>query len=232
MAQVPTQHERDVILEYHRKLRENVQPTASNMLLMRYSLELEKLADVWLSYCTPKKPDIYSFKQYRNTGVLLTSMGTYKSTYDKIFHYIAYQKNFYNYENNTCEHKCDGFKQFVCLLKMVWATTTEFACSIAKCSDEYNIMCLYRPGSDVHLGRPYEKGRSCSKCPEGYGCFRNQCDAESQPITDALVAESENDLKMPIQPVPIQANTLTSASTSPISLKILLIIVLFMSKIA
>uniref|UniRef100_A0A5K3FXT3 SCP domain-containing protein n=1 Tax=Mesocestoides corti TaxID=53468 RepID=A0A5K3FXT3_MESCO len=67
---------------------------------------------------------------------------------------------------------------------MVWATTTEVGCSIRKCSEEYYLMCIYRPGNDTLLGRPYEEGASCSKCPEGYGCYRNQCSVDALPVTD------------------------------------------------
>uniref|UniRef100_A0A5K3FTD6 SCP domain-containing protein n=1 Tax=Mesocestoides corti TaxID=53468 RepID=A0A5K3FTD6_MESCO len=52
-----TETERKEIVELHTQLRESVQPPASNMLMMRYSPELETLAEKWIVNCTSSLAD-------------------------------------------------------------------------------------------------------------------------------------------------------------------------------
>uniref|UniRef100_A0A5K3EHD1 SCP domain-containing protein n=1 Tax=Mesocestoides corti TaxID=53468 RepID=A0A5K3EHD1_MESCO len=56
LVQALDQEGRCTILEHFTKLREDVDPAARNMLLMKYSLDLEKLADDWLANCTLEFP--------------------------------------------------------------------------------------------------------------------------------------------------------------------------------
>uniref|UniRef100_A0A5K3FT70 SCP domain-containing protein n=1 Tax=Mesocestoides corti TaxID=53468 RepID=A0A5K3FT70_MESCO len=109
-AEVPTDEERKAILECHTKLRENVNPPASNMMLM-----------------------------------------------------------------------------------MVWAASTQFGCALKNCPSRndvsksmYTLVCIYKPSDRLVAARPYERGKSCSQCLDGYGCLRNQCSKDAP--TNALNA--------------------------------------------
>uniref|UniRef100_A0A5K3FWU9 SCP domain-containing protein n=1 Tax=Mesocestoides corti TaxID=53468 RepID=A0A5K3FWU9_MESCO len=53
LADVPTVEERKAIVECHTKLREHVNPPASNMMLMNYTIEMENLAVKYLADCRP-----------------------------------------------------------------------------------------------------------------------------------------------------------------------------------
>uniref|UniRef100_A0A5K3FX54 Nuclear receptor domain-containing protein n=1 Tax=Mesocestoides corti TaxID=53468 RepID=A0A5K3FX54_MESCO len=41
-------------------------------------------------------------------------------------------------------------------------------------------MCAFNYANNEQKGRPYEQGGSCSKCPQGYNCFRRQCSHKSR----------------------------------------------------
>ncbi|VDD80244.1 unnamed protein product [Mesocestoides corti] len=71
------------------------------------------------------------------------------------------------------------FKLSESMFQMVWATSTQVGCAANKCPDRSNgskftyvMICIYTPGVQE---RPYEDGSSCSRCPDNYGCDRNQC---------------------------------------------------------
>uniref|UniRef100_A0A5K3FHC2 Interleukin-2 n=1 Tax=Mesocestoides corti TaxID=53468 RepID=A0A5K3FHC2_MESCO len=72
-ADILLPEERRAMEEFHLQLRENVQPPASNMLLMRFSTELERLINEWLKNCLLKKPDLTTFPQYQDTTILMAA---------------------------------------------------------------------------------------------------------------------------------------------------------------
>uniref|UniRef100_A0A5K3FI94 SCP domain-containing protein n=1 Tax=Mesocestoides corti TaxID=53468 RepID=A0A5K3FI94_MESCO len=192
--------------ELHLQLRENVQPPASNMLLMRYSTELESLINEWLENCLLKEPDSTTSPQYHNTSILMAAGSKRNYSFDAIFEGAVYQKNRYTYENNSCAGYCFHYKQ------IVWAEATEFACATKKCNAHYFAMCLYRPAHNWPRERPYATGVSCSKCPEGYECYRNQCYANTEPVTDDFEVEPQNEIPALVYEAPHgQDDNLTSA---------------------
>uniref|UniRef100_A0A5K3G5Y0 SCP domain-containing protein n=1 Tax=Mesocestoides corti TaxID=53468 RepID=A0A5K3G5Y0_MESCO len=72
-------------------------------------------------------------------------------------------------------------------LMIVWATTIRFGCPKKLCPKSSDptktstmCACLYKPSQaksrpPALVAQSYEKGSSCSKCPAGYRCHRNQC---------------------------------------------------------
>uniref|UniRef100_A0A5K3FH10 P4Hc domain-containing protein n=1 Tax=Mesocestoides corti TaxID=53468 RepID=A0A5K3FH10_MESCO len=92
-----SQEDRNEILEYHRKLREDVQPTASNMLLLRYSLELKKkLPNDWMDYCAHLRHTMASSPEVPNSQIIVTPAGESKPTFPEVLFYLDYEKQFYN----------------------------------------------------------------------------------------------------------------------------------------
>uniref|UniRef100_A0A5K3FM92 SCP domain-containing protein n=1 Tax=Mesocestoides corti TaxID=53468 RepID=A0A5K3FM92_MESCO len=149
LAQAPTQAERDAILKVHHSVRENVQPPASNMEMMEYSLSLEKLAVDWVKLCRFEYPNLNIYPKYRGVGQLLTLIGGSKPELVDAAHTWYDQGKTYHFANNTCEDYCGGY------LQMVWAKSVRLGCAMMRCDHVkpswskpvYIVTCLYRPGA-------------------------------------------------------------------------------------
>uniref|UniRef100_A0A5K3FLA6 SCP domain-containing protein n=1 Tax=Mesocestoides corti TaxID=53468 RepID=A0A5K3FLA6_MESCO len=165
---VPSEEERETIVECHTKLREEVEPPASSMQLMKYSVEMEKLAQELLDLCGSDFPE--SDPRFKDVGISeLSSEGGMPQYRD----FCNEDSKTYNYEGDSCKGHCLNY------IRMVWAQTTLVGCALGRCQGKDDpttyILCAYKPSSLMLDSRPYENGTSCSKCPEGYGCQRNQC---------------------------------------------------------
>uniref|UniRef100_A0A5K3FDJ0 SCP domain-containing protein n=1 Tax=Mesocestoides corti TaxID=53468 RepID=A0A5K3FDJ0_MESCO len=181
-AKVPSDQQRVAIVEAHTTIRELVNPPASNMKLMNYSLELEQLAETWVKNCTERKPDPDVKIQYRNVAFM---------TFVRIGNDLPFEKKvstfgdsviFYDYDHDSCLGDCSFYKQ------TVWANTTDVGCANNRCDSlvpnathpVYLMACLYTPAGNVPNMQPYENGKYCSKCPAGYKyCHRKQCSKNS-----------------------------------------------------
>ncbi|KAL5102803.1 Cysteine-rich secretory protein LCCL domain-containing 2 [Taenia crassiceps] len=176
-GQPPTDVERAQILEAHLRLRETVCPPASDMLLMEYSNELEQYADYWASHCRFEHPDTRILPHYSDLGQSLAVFGSVKPSFTEAVCGYALEKSNYYYQNNTCNGSCDRYK------RMIWASSNQLGCAMRQCdgirpewdNPQYLSVCQYRPKGNKQGKRPYRQGRSCSKCPEGHSCYRNQC---------------------------------------------------------
>uniref|UniRef100_A0A5K3FBL7 SCP domain-containing protein n=1 Tax=Mesocestoides corti TaxID=53468 RepID=A0A5K3FBL7_MESCO len=177
MAQVPTRAERRAILEYHTQVRENVQPPASNMELINYSIKLERLAMEWAAQCRWEHPDPNYYTQYKGIGQNLALKSGPKQSFPQMAT-IWYNEVFnYTYHSRRCSSVCGHYTQ------MVWATTTEIGCAMQRCDSlrpewtppVYLMACQYAPGGNYIGEWPYKAGRPCSECPWKYACARNQC---------------------------------------------------------
>uniref|UniRef100_A0A5K3EFN5 SCP domain-containing protein n=1 Tax=Mesocestoides corti TaxID=53468 RepID=A0A5K3EFN5_MESCO len=175
LAEVPSEKEREYIVNLHTELREEVNPPASNMLMLSYSNELETLADEWAKKCTFLYPDETFAPEYKGLGSGILSGNINQSMSFEDLSELKQEKLQFDYETNTCKKWCDFYKQ------AIWSMSTEIGCAKQRCLLQpskdyiYRVVCLYRPGVGFPTALPYESGASCSKCPEGYVCERKQC---------------------------------------------------------
>uniref|UniRef100_A0A5K3EFQ2 SCP domain-containing protein n=1 Tax=Mesocestoides corti TaxID=53468 RepID=A0A5K3EFQ2_MESCO len=167
LVQALVQEDRCTILEQHTKLREDVNPEAKNMLLMNYSLELEKLADDWLANCTFQFP--YGKPGFHDIGYVLLLGSQDQPVKLDMFTKIGSDRQF-------CKQECLVYKQ------MVWATANQVGCAHRQCKTgsnpsalQYYLACFYQPVGLIGEEKPYETGSSCTDCPNGMDCFRKQC---------------------------------------------------------
>ncbi|VDK43504.1 unnamed protein product [Taenia asiatica] len=90
---------------------------------------------------------------------------------------------------------------------MVWANTNKMGCAMHQCVElhpalknpQYLIVCGYKPGGNYEGDWPYEQGPSCSKCPKGQMCFRNQCvkDPKCHHVYPTLKLKKPEDRTVP-----------------------------------
>ncbi|VDD78458.1 unnamed protein product [Mesocestoides corti] len=106
-----SEEDRNEIEEFHRQMREDVQPTASSMHLISYSVELEQLAEEWLAHRDYRNPDTKIFPQYEGVGQIMTAQRTENLTFKDTYYYLRAQKDFYDFENDECEDYCGDYKQ-------------------------------------------------------------------------------------------------------------------------
>uniref|UniRef100_A0A5K3F0Z6 SCP domain-containing protein n=1 Tax=Mesocestoides corti TaxID=53468 RepID=A0A5K3F0Z6_MESCO len=172
LAGVPSVEDRNTIIECHTKLREEVKPPASNMLLMSYSTALEKLAKDLIYYCNYGYPENYTFE--KDVGIIEMDFIDRAPQYSDL---CKINTSVTSYANEDCLKDCFIY------LHMINSATTEVGCASGLCykkasplhRPEY-LVCAYKPMKALTSdSKPYEPGISCEKCPKGYGCYRNQC---------------------------------------------------------
>uniref|UniRef100_A0A5K3FNJ6 SCP domain-containing protein n=1 Tax=Mesocestoides corti TaxID=53468 RepID=A0A5K3FNJ6_MESCO len=213
--------ERAKVLEVHRKIREEVEPPASNMMLMDYSVELEKLAEKWLLNCTYPLPSASVHPEYEDVEVALQSGYNIENASFEPASRFNSDKEAFKYETNTCTSLCGNYR------RIIWATSRQVGCYRHKCehsdiwtTPRYVMACLYKPGQRNPNVRPYISGSSCSGCPQGLGCYRKQCTDmttlgavwyANKPPEDAVATDS-----FEMTEPPIQTQTRTSTTRMPL----------------
>uniref|UniRef100_A0A5K3EMA2 SCP domain-containing protein n=3 Tax=Mesocestoides corti TaxID=53468 RepID=A0A5K3EMA2_MESCO len=173
-AEVPSEEERRTLEECHSKLRESVDPPASNMHLIKYTLQMEKLAEELFTYCASGVPE--SDPKYQHIGGAVVVPEDGKPRFSDL---CKVNSTASKSSKDRCINECHNYRQ------MVYGTSTEFGCFIGVCQHPepvHVLLCVYNP-SKIEIGStPYEPGESCSKCPAGYGCQQKQCYIDS--LTD------------------------------------------------
>uniref|UniRef100_A0A5K3FYV5 SCP domain-containing protein n=1 Tax=Mesocestoides corti TaxID=53468 RepID=A0A5K3FYV5_MESCO len=91
-------------------IRENVTPTASNMNMLTYSDDMEKVAADWVSKC------LFWYPNFNGTNMILQETGQSENHFKTAGFYASQARN-YNYTDNTCKGNCRYYKlvrSFVC----------------------------------------------------------------------------------------------------------------------
>uniref|UniRef100_A0A5K3G0N0 SCP domain-containing protein n=1 Tax=Mesocestoides corti TaxID=53468 RepID=A0A5K3G0N0_MESCO len=115
LGEVPSQKDRIAILRCHRRLRETVQPPASNMQLITYSTEMENRANAFLAECPGAILD--TSPDFKNTAYFITTRFNKEIDFRDVL--CKVDGRGYIYDNDTCSDNCFGYKQ-VSLLFVVF----------------------------------------------------------------------------------------------------------------
>uniref|UniRef100_A0A5K3F441 SCP domain-containing protein n=1 Tax=Mesocestoides corti TaxID=53468 RepID=A0A5K3F441_MESCO len=109
VTEIPTDEQRREIVELHTKLRESVQPPASNMMLMRYSSELEALAQKYIANCSSGWPNPWTLPEDIFDLGRLSSSST--NPYASMLTKFSSQRQYYNYDQYQCKDTCFEYQR-------------------------------------------------------------------------------------------------------------------------
>uniref|UniRef100_A0A5K3F1E0 SCP domain-containing protein n=1 Tax=Mesocestoides corti TaxID=53468 RepID=A0A5K3F1E0_MESCO len=188
-SKVPSPEERDELIAELTKLREDVQPDASNMNLVSYSEKMGLIADKWVSRCIPDYPSHYSNPEFGDYGFIFSKYPGLPQFKDALI--TAAKKDAYNFTRNFCTGTCRYYKQAVS------AKSTKVGCAKQYCDNNGLglVACAFNSAERVRGGRPYDCGPSCSKCPHDYSCVHRQCSSMS-PESDRTKSALSTTLTM------------------------------------
>ncbi|CAG9854368.1 unnamed protein product [Phyllotreta striolata] len=175
------------IVSYHNHLRSIVQPTASNMLRMRWHKKAASAAQRWASKCIFLTHDDDAGRYIDNYGACGQNIfvSTYKVNWFEAIKTWWMEKNLFIYGKPNQDYRTIGH-----YTQVVWATTHRVGCGFAECFSDtefgtkvfYNYVCNYCPAGNrrgkVH--RPYKRGEPCNSCKRHCGknkLCQNGCNA-------------------------------------------------------
>uniref|UniRef100_A0A5K3FYF1 SCP domain-containing protein n=1 Tax=Mesocestoides corti TaxID=53468 RepID=A0A5K3FYF1_MESCO len=202
---VPTANESAELLENLTRIRENVRPQASDMMLLNYSTEMENVANKWVSQCKDEYPFYEDYPEYNETGFILVT-SNHSPKFTEAFTNVEKQVSLYKYIKDICIGDCFSYKQ------AVWASTTKVGCAKKYCQDKNLgiVICAFNNANNHQTGRPYFWAPNCTRCPKDYRCVRNQCAPPLvQPQNDTTTTAIPATTSTTLSSIP------TSSSTTP-----------------
>ncbi|VDD82728.1 unnamed protein product [Mesocestoides corti] len=128
-AKALTPAERNETIENFANMRSVVEPEASNMQMLRYSAEFEKLAEDWVDDCLMGTKIWDTLPEYRGLGrSFAINFYEQQSPADMVYRFSNEMFN-YDYEANTCSEICGNYTQ----VEVIWATSNAVGCAIKLC---------------------------------------------------------------------------------------------------
>ncbi|VDO04000.1 unnamed protein product [Rodentolepis nana] len=197
LSEEPSWAERAELLEFHKKIRENVRPTAADMRVLSYSYDMQQEAENWVRKCTKEFPEPNKDPKYFQTvATMPISTNAKPPTVMEMTNMWVAEKKLYNYNTNSCSGQCLNYPRPLVIataiftnncnsnkFQLIWAHSTSFGCAKKKCDGKltkdkkpfYIFSCAYEVALLPDGEKPYLEGGSCSQCPERSTCHRHQC---------------------------------------------------------
>ncbi|XP_033119640.1 GLIPR1-like protein 1 isoform X3 [Anneissia japonica] len=157
------EEEMKYIVDIHNEYRRNVTPNAADMRKLEWDQEVAAVAADWASRCPSGHNygsgygENLAFSSEPYTGNIYTTLhGALKSWYDESEHY--------KYNKEQCDGVCGHYTQMVDTRSLKIGCATNYN----KCPGifGYILVCNYSPAGNFNGKRPYQKGKTCSKCPD------------------------------------------------------------------
>ncbi|XP_075057338.1 cysteine-rich venom protein-like [Mixophyes fleayi] len=176
--------------------RKNVEPTACNMLKVKWNIEAQKTAEDWAKKCQFKHSEISdrkTSKYYCGENLFLAS---YPASWKEVI------TAFYNERENFVYGK--GSKKIGDIIghytQLVWYKSCEVGCACSYCPNlGYLYVCHHCPVGNVNsLNNPYTAGPKCGDCKNNCddGLCTNPCPYVDHPFIDCSRMKSMCDMDM------------------------------------
>uniref|UniRef100_A0A8C1R9K7 ShKT domain-containing protein n=1 Tax=Cyprinus carpio TaxID=7962 RepID=A0A8C1R9K7_CYPCA len=149
------------IVDVHNTHRRAVEPTASNMLKMRWSDAVAESAQGWIDQCnmTHGPPSSRMIEGYEMGENLFKASVVYSWT-DVI---NAWHSEVNNYEYPTGSTNGQSIGHYT---QVVWYSSYEIGCAVAQCGSFYFYGCHYYRAGNFRAVPPYSLGDPCAACPD------------------------------------------------------------------
>ncbi|NXG34644.1 CRVP protein, partial [Dromaius novaehollandiae] len=162
-----------LVVDKHNALRRGVNPSASNMLKMKWSPEVAKNAEAWANKCTLSHSPTALRKINVTCGENLFMSTAPSSWPDVVQKWYDEVKNFKYGTGATSAGAVVGH-----YTQVVWYRSNKVGCAVAHCPEanfQYFYVCQYCPArnNQVPAATPYKIGPKCGDCP-GH-CDRGLC---------------------------------------------------------
>nr|XP_055045331.1 peptidase inhibitor 16-like isoform X2 [Misgurnus anguillicaudatus] len=172
-----TEQQASHIVDIHNDLRSQVQPSAAFMQKVVWNETVRLVAESYAAKCIFKdNPELPNLKMVENLSVTTEPL----NITEEMLKWFEENRN-YDFDRNSCNEDtfCRNY------IQMVWANSTQIGCAAHLCQtikglDLKNatlLVCNYYPRGNYEGQKPYEQGKSCSKCPEELPlCEANICE--------------------------------------------------------
>ncbi|XP_025949594.2 serotriflin-like [Dromaius novaehollandiae] len=167
-----------LVVDKHNALRRGVNPSASNMLKMKWSPEVAKNAEAWANKCTLSHSPTALRKINVTCGENLFMSTAPSSWPDVVQKWYDEVKNFKYGTGATSAGAVVGH-----YTQVVWYRSNKVGCAVAHCPEanfQYFYVCQYCPAGNniASLGKPYKEGKPCGDCPKDCdnGLCTNPCE--------------------------------------------------------
>uniref|UniRef100_A0A8C5PMJ2 Peptidase inhibitor 16 n=1 Tax=Leptobrachium leishanense TaxID=445787 RepID=A0A8C5PMJ2_9ANUR len=194
------EEQKKFIVEKHNVYRSQVDPSASDMMALRWSKSLEDLAKSYAAKCI--------WEHNENRGLrgenLFLMTGTGLDLELGLGDWYQEHK-FYNFTSLECEDgkMCSHYTQ------MVWADTEKVGCGHHFCEKikgydvpkVHFLVCNYEPPGNYIGMKLYKEGSSCANCPAQSVCNGSLCEKDKEledtsPSPDIIETESQSDVSI------------------------------------
>ncbi|KAJ8045233.1 GLIPR1-like protein 1 [Holothuria leucospilota] len=125
-----SEEQKGIFLEAHNQFRSEVSPTAANMVVLEWDDSLADMAQGWADQCTFAHGNPANISPFGYVGQNIWAGSGTTDTWN-LFDMVkswADEKEFYDYNSNSCSGVCGHYTQ------LVWAATTDVGCALASCS--------------------------------------------------------------------------------------------------
>ncbi|KAM4567705.1 cysteine-rich venom protein [Fundulus diaphanus] len=157
------------IVDVHNAFRRAVEPSAADMLMMTYSLELAATAQAWVDKCIlghgPASTRLLDGYELGENLFYSSS----PSSWTSVISAWHVEKSHYRYPSGSTNGQHIGH-----YTQVVWNSSYKVGCGLALCPNNiYFYVCHYYRAGNFKRWPPYKVGTSCASCPNN--CVDNLC---------------------------------------------------------